>query len=348
MLFRHKGLFRTSILLLFCGLLALSCTRHKRQVRRGMYYWKTNVALSPEERSFLKQHNCRELYVRFFDVDLDKKTGRIVPVAPARINQTDTAPEMVPVVFITPAAIAQLEQNTTAVLAQNITGLLQRKCTEAGIVPKEIQIDCDWTSGTKETYFNLLQCLKREAFFKRKLLSVTIRLHQVKYITKSGIPPADKGLLMCYNMGRLRNIQEENSILNVAAAKQYLDNLEHYPLPLDIALPVFHWSVLFEQEQYKGILRDIDLDHLQDRSLFQPRTAHTFSVEKDTFWNGFELKKGQWIRYENSPAEDVQKLATFVSEHIRNDSVKVLLYHLDQQNLKNYTPDELEKIFTRF
>ncbi|MNS80088.1 hypothetical protein D3C72_1137550 [compost metagenome] len=179
-------------------------------------------------------------------------------------------------------------------------------------------------------------------------MSVTIRLHQVKYITQSGIPPADKGLLMCYNMGKLRNIKEENSILNVAAAKQYLDNLEHYPLPLDVALPVFHWSVLFEKEQYKGIFRDIDIDRLQDRRLFQPQTPNTFTVVKDTFWNGFELKKGQWIRYENSPAEDVQKLATFVAGHIRNDSLKVLLYHLDQQNLKNYTPDELEKIFTRF
>jgi len=348
MLLRHKALFRTCLLLLLYSLFAAACTRHERQVRRGMYYWKTNVALSQEEQVFLKQYHCEELYVRFFDVHLDPKTGRIVPVAPARIDIRDTTLNIVPVVFITPAAIAQLDQNTIAVLAQNITGLLQRKCTEAGIVPKEIQIDCDWTVTTKEAYFNLLHHLKREAFFTGKQLSVTIRLHQVKYIVKSGIPPADKGLLMCYNMGRLRNIKEENSILNVATAQQYLDNLEHYPLPLDVALPVFHWSVLFEKEQYKGILRDIDIDRLQDRRLFQPQTPNTFTVVKDTFWNGFELKKGQWIRYENSPVEDVQKLATFVARHIRNDSLKVLLYHLDQQNLKNYTPDELEKIFTRF
>ena len=345
---RRNGFFLPLMLLLLCSIFLPACSPRDRQIKRGMYYWKTNVTLTADDRQFLERHQCTQLYVRFFDVDLDRTSGKAVPVAPASINLKDTSIAVVPVVFITPAVLYQLDRFSSEALAHNLSGLLQYNCARAGIHPKEIQIDCDWTASTKEIYFNLLQQLKREGFFKDKKLSGTIRLHQVKYMTKNGIPPADKGLLMCYNMGKLRDIKETNSILNVATAEQYLGNLEHYPLPLDVALPVFRWTVLFEDEQYKGILRDIGLEQLQDKAVFQPQAEHTFTVVKDTFWNGFALKKGQWVRYEDSPAKDVQKLATFVAKHMPADSFKVLLYHLDQQNLKKYTPDELEKIFTRF
>lgn len=325
----------------------LSCGHPDRKGKRGMYYWKTNVSLSAPEQETLQQLDCQRLFVRFFDVDLGPG-GRIVPVAPASFAAITYPQEIVPVVFITPAALNQLNRFSAATLAQQISGLLEQKCRNITLQPKEIQIDCDWSSSNKELYFNLLHQLKRQSFFTGKCLSVTIRLHQVKYIVKSGIPPADRGLLMCYNMGKLKDIKEDNSILNVATAETYLDNLKHYPLPLDVALPIFHWSILFEREQFKGILRDIDLDQLQDKSLFLPQTKQTFLVAKDTFWNGFDLKQGQWIRYEESAVRDVQKLATFVADHIGTDSLTVLLYHCDPKNFKKYTPDELEKIFTCF
>ena len=33
-----------------------------------MYYWRTSLSLSTQERAFLRQHNVRRLYVRYFDV----------------------------------------------------------------------------------------------------------------------------------------------------------------------------------------------------------------------------------------------------------------------------------------
>src|SRR5690606_5738679 len=114
------------------------------------------------------------------------------------------------------------------------------------------------------------------AYFKDKILSVTIRLHQVKYLAAAGIPPADKGLLMVYNIDNLRNVKVENSILNTQSAKSYLEKVGAYPLPLDVALPIFQWTLLFEAEQLKGILRDVSSTDLQNDPLLEKAGAYTY------------------------------------------------------------------------
>lgn len=49
---------------------------------------------------------------------------------------------------------------------------------------------------------------------------------------------------MCYNTGDIDSPGESNSILDLEDAKKYLQGKHRaYPLPLDVALPVFpgHW-----------------------------------------------------------------------------------------------------------
>ena len=47
-----------------------------------------------------------------------------------------------------------------------------------GITCNEIQIDCDWTLDSRDTYMKFIDVFKNQW---NKTLSVTIRLHQVKY-----------------------------------------------------------------------------------------------------------------------------------------------------------------------
>ncbi|MGG2305049.1 hypothetical protein ACE4Z6_26875, partial [Salmonella enterica] len=93
------------------------------------------------------------------------------------------------------------------------------------------QIDCDWTLGTKEKYFSLLKRIKERMALP---LSCTIRLHQVKYQAKTGVPPVDRGMLMYYNMGHVEGATETNSIYDPANADKYVSYVKDYPLPLDV------------------------------------------------------------------------------------------------------------------
>ena len=85
----------------------------------------------------------------------------------------------------------------------------------------------------------MLEAFKKEYRYQ---LSATIRLHQVKYREETGVPPVDYGVLMYYNMGHI-SAMGANSIYDRSTALRYLGKLREYPLPLDIALPMFAWGV---------------------------------------------------------------------------------------------------------
>lgn len=324
-----------------------SCKDH-RVVHRGFYYWKTNVMISPYEQSFMDSLKSTLLYVRFFDVDATPDGKSIKPIAIAHFDKKITTQKIIPTVFITPKALNAIQWNTVDKDAQNIAALLEKKAGAIELLPGEIQIDCDWTANTKGIYFELLQALKRQPFFKDKILSVTIRMHQVKYRASAGMPPADKGILMVYNMDRLDDINVENSIFNESLAEDYLKNIGNYPLKLDVAFPIFSWSLLFENGILKGILRDWKPVFFEDKSLFEIKKMNQFLVLKDTVLNGYSLKKNQLIRYEYSDIKALSKISKFISRRLNKESLNILLYHCDAHNFKQYQIQDLERLFTDF
>lgn len=335
------------ILILLLLFLWTACkSSPERFVGRGFYYWKTNVNVSDYENRYMDSLKTDRFYLRFFDVDAAGK--KVSPKAIINLGKGLPKLPIVPVVFITPAGLNAMSWKELAFYARNIASLIAGKANEIGIAPAEIQIDCDWTQNNKELYFELLNKLREQAYFKDKILSVTIRLHQVKYLAASGIPPADKGLLMVYNIDNLRNVKVENSILNTQSARSYLEQVGAYPLPLDIALPIFQWTLLFEEEQLKGILREVNGAELANDPQLEKTAEHIYKVKTDHLLKGYTLKKGQQLRFEASHIDRVTEISKYLSHRIKGDSLNLLLYHCDSLNFKNYKINELEKVFSSF
>ena len=158
-----------------------------------------------------------------------------------------------------------------------------------------------------------------------------------------GIPPEDRVLLMCYNMGNLRRFGAQNSILDLEELKKYAgNNLSNYPKEIDLALPLFSWLVVFRNQEYAGISRRVKPEDLQNLLMFDRQEDGLFVAKLDL--PAFGIRKDDVVRYEDSKPEDVEELATYLSSHLPNKPVNVLYYHLDKSLLKNYTVDELEKI----
>lgn len=331
-------------------LLLGSCVQKKgRKIERGFYYWKTNVNILPFEDSVMQTLHSHFLYLRFFDVDVAPGGKGVKPKAIINFGKHLPNQEIIPVVFITTRALNLMNRRALDFYAENISRLLARKAAEIHLNPSEIQIDCDWTVSNKELYFALLKKLKKQPFFKEKLLSATIRLYQSKYTVAAGIPPVDKGLLMVYNMDDLTDFKVENSIITSKTAKNYLDNIASYPLPLDIALPIFSWTLFFDQHaQLKGILREVNGKDLKNESLFEKVSEHRYQVRNDTFYKGYALKKGNILRRESSNFKTIHKVAKYISDKISADSFRLLLYYCDSINFTHYSKYELEKIYSDF
>ncbi|NOT91314.1 hypothetical protein [Ferruginibacter sp.] len=317
-----------------------------RPIERSFYYWKSIFKLNDFEQQRLDSLNVKTIYIKFFDVDWDDANSSAVPVA--KLQNTDyklrKSIKMIPTVFITNECIKKIDPSQTEKLANDIHSLIQQIiATNEFNAIAEIQIDCDWTALTKEKYFLLLKSIKKLWANTAIPVSATIRLHQIKFLSKTGVPPVDKGLLMCYNMGNLKNPATKNSILETEELKKYLGNLSDYPLPLDVALPLFNWKVLFRNNSYNGLIENLPDDIFTNA--FTVKKENRFELLKDTLLQGYDLKKGDILRSEQSDYSEILSAAGEINKRLKNTQPRVSLYHLDSVILNKYTLHELETIY---
>jgi hypothetical protein len=328
-------------ILLFSIMLLSSC-RQERAIQTSFYYWKTVYKQNKIENSYLDSLKSKRLYVRIMDVDIDYELNP-KPIAP--ISFADNVPstmELVPVVFIVNEVLADRNEQNLNVLAAKITKFVTAKIKQGGKEDfKELQIDCDWTEKTRDNYFKLLEELGK--LNQGKVLTTTLRLHQLKNQLKSGIPPVDKVLLMCYNMGNLRKYGTQNSIIDLKEFSKYVDeNIAEYPKPVDVALPLFSWTVVFKYGSYKGIAKRVSKQELLDPILFYRQPNGLYMAQKDLPALG--ISKGDEIRREESNFAANKEITAYLAQHLSKKPLNLIFYHLDETLLKDYKIDELEEI----
>lgn len=322
-------------------ILLISC-QQKRAVDTSFYFWKTVYQTNGVEQSYLQHFKSNKLFVRILDVDRNLN-GEIAPVAPIKFkDKIPTDLELVPVVFVVNDVLKEISPSEVKKLAVNMVKFIDGKVKQAGKSSyAELQIDCDWTATTRANYFSLLEEIKK--LIDGKVISSTLRLHQLKNQEKSGIPPVDKVVLMCYNMGNLRKFGAQNSILDIKELEKYADdNLRYYPMQIDVALPLFSWTVVFRKENYAGISKRLKNIDLANGSMFLMQANGLYLVNKDL--PQFGLYKNDEIRLEESKFEDIKQSAVYLSKYLNSNSLNLLFYHLDEPTLKNFNTHELEEI----
>ena len=202
--------FIFAIIAFFISISFSSCN-HKESTEtstNAVYFWKSWVNLSDAEQNFLTDNNVDKVYLRFFDIRDDFRFGP-VPDAEVGIYQSDfpNGTDIVPCVFITLEAIEDMSGREKE-FAMKIFDRIEAKCKNGNLSFNEIQLDCDWTESTSNTFFTLCKELKALTSAYDKKLSATIRLHQLSQPS----PDVDKGVLMVYNVGELKNSKETTTV----------------------------------------------------------------------------------------------------------------------------------------
>jgi hypothetical protein len=153
---------------------------------------------------------------------------------------------------------------------------------------------------------------------------------------------------MYYNMGEVRQWEENNSILNNETALPYLSQLNEYPLPLDLALPLFQWGVLFREGEMIRLINQLDESQLTDRSRFYPIADDRYEVIDNTFLDGTFLYKEDLIRLEKVEQKELEKAAGQLQTYDWPESFYISYYHLDSTVISNFNPRTLAEIVERF
>lgn len=323
-----------------------ACNTSPAPPEKAIYHWKSVYQPNIGESNFLQHQGITTLYVKFFDVDADPLTGKPAPVATLQpVSRFPDTMNIVPVVFITQAALKQIKEADADSFASKIANRIFQVSANAGITGcKEWQLDCDWTEKSRSNYFRLVEALKKIAHRQNILLSVTLRLYPYKYQTVMGVPPADKAMLMCYNMGNLTNAATKNSIIDADEMRKYLTVGKPYPLALDAALPLFSWQVWFRDKDYLGLVYPAETEGL---TCFTANgNKRVFS--KDTTINGRLFLKGDWLREERTDPEQLSAARDLIRTSLGGQQIQRLaLFHLDSLILNKYDPDALEALFGR-
>lgn len=123
-----------------------------------------------------------------------------------------------------------------------------------------------------------------------------MRLHQFRDRKDNGIPPVQRGTLMCYNMSSPRDTATQNAIFDLSLLQGYLKDQPEYPLPLDVALPVFSWGAWFRSGEFRGLLSEWDAGILSDTAEFHALGNNLYRVRSDSAWGNNYLREGDLIR----------------------------------------------------
>ena len=313
---------------------------------KGIYYWKTIFKLSDYELDFLKKHEISRIYVKMFDVALQNDspddTLSVIPIATTRFESPiPEGIEIVPTVYITYEALSHLKGKDREYLDSYAQRILTR--VDAMISYNEIQkvrevhFDCDWTSNTSYAYRCICEYAKRNINKNGRKFSITLRLHQMD-LEKYQFPSADRGVLMLYNTGSFKNPNSTNSILSYNDAEPYIRRHE-VPFPVDYAYPTYSWSLLFRNNEFKCIVRGVDL---RESSLFQKSDYNRFFVQKDTLIGNLQLRKGDIVRHETSEFKEIERVKSDLSRRHDMKNSRQIIYHLDSTNLSNYSDHEIK------
>ncbi len=324
-----------------------------------MYYWRTTFNPTAAEDSFVLRHHINKLYVKYLDIGWSPEAGA-VPLSITRFPDFNKVNEVygamcrsghwVPVVYITNECFLNLPQDSLPVLVTRIITAIQAQIKSQSAqfaLLKEIQIDCDWSKASHDRYFRFLTLLKQQLKPRNIALSITLRLHQYKYPVQTGVPPADRCMLMLYNMGKVEQLSQVNSIYSDSLTGLYLDKVKPYPLPLDAVVPLYSWLTVYRNHKLLTLNRRYSEAMLQDAAAFR-KLSDWYMLRKDTVMQGTLYKTGDVFKIERIGARELQAAAKRIKQVSGGESGTIALYDLDESQLSLSTYETIEHLFAGF
>lgn len=292
-----------SLILVFALIVFNYNKTQKKDIQISFYSW---------ENSFEEQNINEKLYIKVLDINFSTKLEL------QKTNIKETPKNFIPVIYITNETMKNVDYS---LLSKAILETLKNYKFD------EIQIDCDWSLTTRSNYFNLLEDLKEKL---NKKISATIRLHQIKYYTKTGIPPVDYGVLMYYNMSNIGDFNTKNSILDNEIAKKYHYNFDVYPLKLKLALPLYSQAIQFREEKAISLFEGVEEKDFNND--FEKLENNRYKVLNSHYFKGRYIYKDDIFRLENSNEQDIKIALKDFLDLSKNRYDEVIFYTLKYKN----------------
>ena len=249
----------------------------------SFYYWQNVFSLDSTEKKTLQDNSVQSLYVRYFDVDWSPADTAPVTAGQLSYQSSPAGYAVIPVICFHNRVFEQLSPADIPSFTAGIFTRVRMINASRRLQTREIQFDCDWTEKTKDNYFSFLREYHRISV---QTISTAIRLYQLKYPDRTGIPPADHGVLLYFNMVR-SDTGDEKSLYERSVVHRYTPSLRSYPMTLDVALPIFPGiKNTKDEEDLMEIVTDINQHsnhHIRDLIFFDLQQQNIQQFDRNIF-----------------------------------------------------------------
>ncbi|MDX4034998.1 hypothetical protein [Aliarcobacter skirrowii] len=270
------------------------------------------------ENSYKNEILNEKLYIKVLDIDYSSKLEII------KTNFIETPPKnFIPTIYITNKTMQNVNFKE---LSNSIIKVLK----SFKFSFDELQIDCDWSDSSKTNFFLFLEELKKELDIT---LSATLRLHQIKYFYRTGVPPVDYGILMYYNMSNLSDFNTKNYILDNNIAKKYLYNFDVYPLKLKLALPLYSQAIQFRNKRAINLFEGIKKEDFNEN--FEDLGDNRFQVLKSHYFKGQYIYKNDILRFDYVTYKDLEIALNDFLKYSKNYFNEIIFYTYKYKNSYN-------------
>jgi hypothetical protein len=283
------------------------------------YHWANSYTDDPAS---LKAYAPAQLYIKLLDIGYRNQQLSINPTI-----HTPPSITVTPVVYIDNNALNHGSLDT--IHAQILTHIPPQTY-------QRLQVDCDWSGQTRERYFKFLTRLKADY----PHISVTLRLHQVKYADRTGVPPVDRAALMYYNMSDITDPEINNYILDTEEGQRYLQNFEQYPLPMDLALPLYQQTRVIRRGKLVQLANSAEVNTAKTARL----NDNHYKVTQGHYWQEYYLYPDDELRVDTIDIKLLQRAAKQLTTVMQPD--EIIFYTL--RDAARFTPNELAAIAAEF
>jgi hypothetical protein len=128
----------------------------------------------------------------------------------------------------------------------------------------------------------------------------------------------------------------------------YLDNLEKYPLKLNFAFPFFQQVLAYRNGIFYTFIKKCTLAEIQDNDAFEKtELGNQFLCTSDVQFKNISFRKNDILKYENSDFDQINKTKNKVLQQTKAPETTLILYHLDEKNLSNFSQSQISTFFSQ-
>ena len=144
-------------------------------------------------------------------------------------------------------------------------------------------------------------------------------------------------------MSNFKDLETRNYILDLDLAKKYHYNFDTYPLPLDLALPLYAQATIIRFNSVVGIMEGVRSKELTNH--VKALKNNHYEVLKTHYFKKRLLYKGDILRVDEVSLSMLQKAVENLSKVMKQPK-EIIFYRWE--NKKEYEAKELENLHLFF